>query len=152
MHHTSSASQDGWAWTWSVIFGHRGSVAPHCSELLTHVFFSFHCVWCSFCVRVQCVSFKNTDTYPPLFPGAVWSVCFVFLTLRHPNSQLHHSSSLQQTLCVSERLAGGRERVIEQHSITVYGGAEEKQRHEQLSETQQRRHGMITSGKTTLSV
>lgn len=40
----------------------------------------------NFLPRVQCVPFKNTETYPPLLPEAVWPVCFLFLSLWHPNS------------------------------------------------------------------
>lgn len=47
--------------------------------------FSFFHRPCQFLRRVQCVPFKNTDTYPPLLPRAVWPVSFPLLTLWRPN-------------------------------------------------------------------
>lgn len=111
---------------------------------------SFQCIWCHFLCTVQCVPSKNTDTYPPLFPGAVWPVCFVFLTLWHPNSPGYATAPpcSMQTYCVFWK-AGWRSRacVLNQHRLW-WGWRE--QRHEQLSETQQRRRGMSTWRKTTL--
>ena len=52
---------------------------------LTYIFSFFHCTWCQFLRKVQCVPFKKTDTYPPLLPGAVWPVCFLLLTLQWAN-------------------------------------------------------------------
>lgn len=67
-----------------------------------HLFFC-HPSQCQFLWRVQCVPLKNIDTYPPLLPGAVWTVCLFFFSLCSIlMALLHYNSSLQQTFNVSQ--------------------------------------------------